>query len=353
MSSKSAAYPTIVLTESEMFRNSKGEVCEVEVRGERTWNGCYFRAIDIGRVFGVKRLSHDLTNVKSCYNVGEDYVTLPNGGNSTVGWDSIYFTYLGLSRWLCRSHNKETRHYLEWMMKTLFTVQFGTMESKQQLAEEITDPKYKIFKTFSLVCAHNVSGVYLFRVKVLDSKTAVYKFGRSNDIKRRFYQHTVTYGEDNVELTQFTAVDECMLVAAERDVKNMLAEFKYEDGGALELVKLTNKQLKEAKLVYKIIHKNYETNTVKQELKQEVEESKQEVEKTRIIAVREYETATQLYTNHLETLQQENQDLKNTIREYESKMTKMREGFKVQMSKLRDEARLYMDSIKGVMDMFF
>jgi len=353
MSSKSVTYPSIVLTESEMFRNSNGEVCEVDVRGERTWNGCYFRVIDIGRVFGVKLLAQDILKNSDKYVEGRDYIKMVCMVSNHSGWNQTYFTYMGLNMWLCSSRKQETRHYVEWMMKTLFTVQFGTMESKQQLAEEIVDPKYKMFKTFSLVCAHNVSGVYLFRVKVLDNKTAVYKFGRSKDIKRRFAEHAVTYGEDNVELTQFTAVDECMLVAAERDVKKLLSEFRYVDGGALELVKLTNKQLKEAKLVFKLIHSTYETNTVKQELKQEVEESKQEVEKTRIIAVREYETATQLYTNHLETLQQENQDLKNTIREYESKMTIMREGFKVQMSKLRDEARLYMDSIKGVMDMFF
>jgi hypothetical protein len=237
MSSKSVAYPTIVLTESEMFRNSNGEVCEVEVRGERTWTGCYFRAIDIGRVFGNKRLSNDITNVKSCYEVGEDYVRLPTEGVSLVCSESIYFTYLGLSRWLCRSHNKETRHYLEWMMRTLFTVQFGTMESKQQLASEITDSNNTIIKISDIALKH-------------------------------------------------------------------VANLKYE------------------------------------------------LEETKDTAVREYETATELYTNHLETLQQENQDLKNTIREYESKMTIMREGFKVQMSKLRDEARLYMDSIKGVMDMF-
>jgi predicted RNase H-like nuclease (RuvC/YqgF family) len=79
----------------------------------------------------------------------------------------------------------------------------------------------------------------------------------------------------------------------------------------------------------------------------------QELEETKDIAVREYETATELYTSHLESLQQENQDLKNTIREYESRMTKMRNGFRLQLATLKDEARLYMDSIKGVMDMFF
>lgn len=238
MSSKSVAYPTIVLSESEMFRNSKGEVCEVEVRGERTWESCYFKAIDIGRVFGNKCVSEDILRNKGVYVDGKDYVRLPNADIVRNGLNSIYFTYMGLTRWLCRSHNKETQHYLEWMMRTLFTVQFGTMESKQQLAAEITDSNNTIIKISDIALKH---------------------------------------------------------------VANLT----------------------------------------------------QELEETKDIAVREYETATELYTSHLESLQQENQDLKNTIREYESRMTKMRNGFRLQLATLKDEARLYMDSIKGVMDMFF
>jgi hypothetical protein len=241
MSSKSVAYPTIVLTESEMFRNSNGEVCEVEVRGERTWTGCYFKTIDIGRVFGNKNLSNDIQKNQGVYVDGKDYVRLPNKDNVLGGLEIIYFTYMGLNRWLCRSHNTETQHYLDWMMRTLFTVQFGTMESKQQLASEITDSNNTIIKISEIALKH---------------------------------------------------------------VANL----------------------------------------------------RHELEETKDTAVREYETATELYTGHLETLQQENERLKqenkNIIREYESRMTKMRNGFRLQLSTLKDEARLYMDSIKGVMDMF-
>jgi hypothetical protein len=241
MSSKSVAYPTIVLTESEMFRNSNGEVCEVEVRGERTWTGCYFRVIDIGRVFGVKNLSNDLLKNSDKYVRGRDFVKLPTKVLNLGACDETYFTYMGLNTWLCSSRKPETRHYVEWMMRTLFTVQFGTMESKQQLASEITDSNNTIIKISDIALKH---------------------------------------------------------------VANL----------------------------------------------------KHELEETKDIAVREYETATELYTSHLETLQQENEKLKqenkNIIREYESRMTKMRNGFRLQLSTLKDEARLYMDSIKGVMDMF-
>ena len=242
MSSKSVTYPTIILAESEKFRNCLGEVCEVEVRGERTWTGCYFKAIDIGRAFGVKDLSHDMTGSKSRYTEGNDYIRISNRGNSTVGRDSIFFTYMGLTRWLMRSHNPETQHYVEWMMRTLFTVQFGTMESKQQLAAEITDSKNTIIKISDIALKH---------------------------------------------------------------VANLT----------------------------------------------------QELEETRDIAVQEYETATDLYSKHLETLQKEivrlEQENKDIITGYESRMTKMRNGFRIQMMALKEEARLYMDSIKGVMDMFF
>lgn len=242
MSSKSVTYPTIILSESEKFRNNRGEVCEVEVRGERTWTGCYFKAIDIGRVFGNKRLSDDITKNQGVYVEGKDYVRISNADIVRGGLDCIYFTYMGLNRWLCRSHNKETQHYLEWMMRTLFTVQFGTMESKQQLAAEITDSNNTIIKISDIALKH---------------------------------------------------------------VANLT----------------------------------------------------QELEETRDIAVQEYETATELYSKHLETLQKENERLKqenkDIITGYESRMTKMRNGFRIQMMALKEEARLYMDSIKGVMDMFF
>ena len=363
MTTVSVSYPIITLEDSEMFRNSKNEVCSVEVRGVRTWNGCYFKAIDIGRVFGNDRLSHDITKKTTKYEEGKDYIKIAPGGNIPLAQSPIYFTYMGLARWLMRSYNPETQHYMEWMMRTLFTVQFGTEEAREELAEEITCPDYVMFKSFSHICVHKIAGVYLFKVKVIDSKYSVYKFGRSEDIGRRFGEHARKYGVDNVELTQFASIPEKMLVDAERCIKNMTIKFKYVDGKHKEHLKLAKYHMEQIRLVFEIVHNKFE---VQQE--DDVVSLRQEVEETKRIAIRDYDTTTELFTNQLESLQQEIEDGKqreraiirdyeakmaSLVTEHETKMTIMRNGFRLQMTKLKEEARVFMDNMKGVMDMFF
>jgi hypothetical protein len=213
-----------------------------------------------------------------------------------------------------------------------------------------------MFKSFSHICVHKIPGVYLFKVKVIDSKYSVYKFGRSDDIGRRFREHAKKYGVDNVELTQFASVPENMLVEAERSVKDLTTAFKYEDGNNREHLKLSKRNMEQIRIIYELVHKKYTDDDMVVH-KQEFEEYKEEVSQ-------EHTTLVDRFNEEVEKLRLENITLKKQLKdsvqrehnittEYESKMTIMREGFKVQMSKLRDEARLYMDSIKGVMDMFF
>lgn len=115
------SYPIIVLADSEKFRNATGEVCEVEVRGERSFDKCYFKVKNIGRVFGVKRLEHDIlkSGKFDAYIVNIFGDNIPNEHCEA----NRYFNYFGLTKWIMSSRDNELAvKYSEWMMKTLFTV---------------------------------------------------------------------------------------------------------------------------------------------------------------------------------------------------------------------------------------
>ena len=60
----------IDLKESEKFRDKDGNTIEVEVRGDRDPDKCFFKAKDIAKGFGIKRLMTVLINKKD----GSKYV---------------------------------------------------------------------------------------------------------------------------------------------------------------------------------------------------------------------------------------------------------------------------------------
>jgi hypothetical protein len=61
------------LKKSEKFIDDGGNVCEVEVRGDRTEDGTWFRAEDLGKAFGIKKIYEVITKSTSSYEKNQDY----------------------------------------------------------------------------------------------------------------------------------------------------------------------------------------------------------------------------------------------------------------------------------------
>jgi hypothetical protein len=100
--------PDIIdLDDDEKFHDDEGNVLEIETRGERTYDGIYFRVKDVSSGFGIERLKDTLVNPNSGYTRNIDYKAFAcseaiNYGCKTTSTASaktyLFPTYQGLLR---------------------------------------------------------------------------------------------------------------------------------------------------------------------------------------------------------------------------------------------------------------
>lgn len=223
----------IELEDHEKFVDNE-KIFDIEIRGERSPTKILFKVEDIARLFEMSTLAKDMV-IKEFYQEGVHYVILstkpdssekrlnlfspkPDSSASTHGKNRrAFLTWFGLFKVLFASRSgNEYRHKMAtWVMNTMFVHQFGSTTERKLLADTLT-----MYKT----CLNGTSGVYLVRIgKVKDlrismkiSKDAypsnfdnafIYKYGRANDVLRRFSEHCAAkhYGaySDTIELSWF------------------------------------------------------------------------------------------------------------------------------------------------------
>src|SRR5438105_2442242 len=68
------APPVIELCDNEKFRDSDNNIVEIEVRGEKELDKCYFKVKDITDGFGIKRLDKNIIDKRSGYEQHKDYI---------------------------------------------------------------------------------------------------------------------------------------------------------------------------------------------------------------------------------------------------------------------------------------
>jgi hypothetical protein len=268
------------LKDSEKFKDAGGNVIEIEVRGEKKYNKCYFKVADASKCFGMPDLCRTLINPKSAYEIDKDYVRFNVSGNDevydTTGKNSkngkngkknknsrkyVFLTYNGLMRALYVSRSKSANHFQEWASKILFTVQMGSIESKQKLAADILGCTYKEVKNVLSKIPVKISCIYLMTLgtveqlrekmnipAMFEDDEFVCRYGRSEDLLRRMEEHTINYKkilDVDVKLKKLVFIDPLYNSSAEKDIKDTFrllhVEFKYKTES--ELVILEKSQM--------------------------------------------------------------------------------------------------------------
>lgn len=196
--------PILKLEDNELPRDNKGNTYYIEVRGIRAHKLCFFRAMHIAECFDMPELMGSLKSKDTLYQEGQDYQTFVLDASKNLGFfkEEIYLTYLGLMRAMLSSRSENARRFVDWAMETLFTAHLGTNKQKQKLVTKLTGADYDTVKAFCDVINTKLSVVYMFRIgSVKDlrnqlnipteypDRADVYKYGRTNDIKRRFSEH--------------------------------------------------------------------------------------------------------------------------------------------------------------------
>jgi hypothetical protein len=117
------------LEDHEMFTDAEGNTLDIEVRGEREQDKCFFRAKSVENAFKMNKLCKSIINLKSSYELNSDYKYFipPEVINDDLCANKnkeIYLTYQCILRVLFCSRTGLASTFIIWTTHTLFTVLF-------------------------------------------------------------------------------------------------------------------------------------------------------------------------------------------------------------------------------------
>src|SRR6056297_683396 len=131
----------IYLEDNEKFYDNDNNIIEIEVRGEREFDKCYFKVKDIINGFEIKNMhSTIIDNRRDGYIEKLHYVYFYpeiSGKAKKKKIKKLFLTYRGLMRVLFSSNKNTAEKFIKWASETLFTAQMGTVNQKNQLVANV------------------------------------------------------------------------------------------------------------------------------------------------------------------------------------------------------------------------
>jgi len=285
MSNIRDAPPMLDLTESEKFKDHKGHILEIEVRGERDEEESFFRAKDVARCFNDIRCQDVILNCHSSFYENNDYIffyrpindgTVENSLNKNK---EMFLTYFGMLRYLFVSRNPNAKAFQKWASKILFAMQMGTIEQKQSLGAELFGVSPEIIsKFFGMCCVRDIPMAYLLKLtEPLETMTVphgehkdwlVVKVGQhgksecKTGVVGRLRQHKQEFKEfkDTMEYMHFVFVDPMYVSEVETRIKEYFSEFRLDYGNKTELYLVHKSKLEEVKKFFGQLSIEYSGN---------------------------------------------------------------------------------------------
>jgi len=293
------APPLLELTDKEKFKDTNGNIIDIETRGERDRNKIFFKVKDVSDAFGMDGLNKTIIDIRNGYKRNKHYKTffIRSYGVENVSTTikkCLYLTYRGLLRVLFVSYNKNAEHFQNWAEEKLFTIQMGSKEEKIKLGADILNISMKAYKAVFDSHADKFPSIYLFRLgkvrdlretfqipNLISDNSYVYKYGCTDDLSRRINETGQKYGKlQNVkpELVLYRMVETKHIFDAEREIREQCKAYEknLNTSGYIELIILTGKEYEYMKKCYKRIGNEYAGASA--ELQRQVQELEQKVE---------------------------------------------------------------------------
>ena len=269
------------LDDNEKFKDNEGNVYEIEVRGNRNVDKCYFKASDIGEAFGIKVIHNTITQsnnyiIEKQFKkfIVHDTHVMGVRSNKNNNKEMLFFTYDGVLQCIYSSQSKQASQFRTWATETLFTLQMGSVEDKTELINKVLGTNAQVAKSVFNSRARKFSSVYLFSLgyvkdlktsmdlKNMDDNDIVCKYGRTNDLSRRTGEHILKYNKINgveLKLMLYAFIEDEYGAEAEDEIKSFFnfadCKVTYENND--ELVIIEPKKLKEVKLRYDALENEY------------------------------------------------------------------------------------------------
>lgn len=304
------------LKDEEQFKDKNGNIVEIETRGIKTIDGIYFYGKDVEKMLELECITDILNDPTSKYEINIHYKKFIRifqdshpVSDKKSNKETTYLTYKGLVRMLITRRHSIADKFQDWCFKTLFTIQMGNEIEKEKLGTKILNLNIEtyrnVFKTHSttLPCVYLVE---LGKVKELKDTfhinqeiyennidNIVYKFGFTDDIDRRLYEHQSDYGQlenVNLQLIKFTLIEQKYKVEAEKDLRNFFNDFnkrliiknntELNIKGRKELIVLNKDELNSVFKYYKLLTIEYSGSST--ELQNKLEKKQNEIEKLKV-----------------------------------------------------------------------
>jgi predicted GIY-YIG superfamily endonuclease len=308
--------PVLELKYEEKFRDENGNIIEIETRGIKTLDGIYFYGKDVEKMLELDDISTLLNHETSSYIFNTHYKKFyrnepVNHGSNTKekNYNRIYLTYFGLVKLLITTRSKVAEKFQKWAMSTLFTIQMGNEIEKEKLGTKILNINIETYRNVFKKHSTTLPCVYLVELgKVKDLKNTfditqeiydknidnnIYKFGFTDDIDRRLYEHQSDYGKlenVNLQLIKFTLIEQKYKVEAEKDLRKFFSDFNkrliIKNNEELnikrrnELIILNKDELDSIFRYYKLLTIEYSGSST--ELQNKLEKKQNEIEKLKV-----------------------------------------------------------------------
>ena len=256
------------LTDEERIYDNDGNYYNIEVRGKRNHKDIYFKSRDVAKMLGKEPtyLKNALTNKERNYVRDEDYKVFRVKDSDIK---QLFLTYKGLLKVIFRS-KKCDGNLVDDVLNSSFITQFGTVGQKAGLIEGIIKNDTKLFKQVFSKFTTNMSCIYLISLGQVyglrtqfnlgpehDDTDEVFKWGRTNCIERRLYEHSRNYGEIGckINVKYFTFIDEGNLIRAEKALKYRLNDLgvNIKHNKYRELSVIPRSKIEMVELIYKSI----------------------------------------------------------------------------------------------------
>jgi len=269
--------PLLELSEEEKFRDDAGNVYEVEMRGEKTKDDIRFKWTDVSRLFEMETNNHLSQKLDSteydifCSGKPPFKGGLPEqniGGQPT----STYLTYNGLLKIIFASRSGTAYRFQDWAANIIYTAHLGTTEQRVDVAADIVGINAQMVKDVLTTCITSMPCVYLFNVGKITElrkhydelkpyrKGFLFKWGRTNDLKRRTGEHIKTYGNllsSVLQLKYFSPVDNVYEAEAENEIRQYFQDNAVQFRNHRELVILDKSQIAGARRFYEDVYKRF------------------------------------------------------------------------------------------------
>ncbi|BCS82503.1 hypothetical protein QLL95_gp0014 [Cotonvirus japonicus] len=278
----------IRLKTKEKIKDNEGNILEIEVRGTREFDNCFFRMSDIAGALNMtlKQLRDCIVREAGRYECDRDYKYFliknesancsKNEKNKKIKWDKIiFFTFEGFIRYLFASNNKKVSKYIRWCIETIFISQLGTQEQKNLQVSKLLGISADIVKEVFNKTSSTLPSIYLLTIgQVKDLRVTfniddkygddyiVAKGGETINLTKRIDQHNNTYGKMpgvNLCLKWFNFIDPQFTSKAETELFNNLRRMKFvlDHDKYKEIIIFHKKDLKVIKDQYDAIANKY------------------------------------------------------------------------------------------------